>query len=101
MTKEEYAVIRASGRVNTSLCYLYWTENKRSWYEEIPIEEFEQKFVNFLKVYDGLIIPAPDGNVKLIQSGKIAEKIFTYFDNKFGMGSMGVTQDIPDNETNV
>lgn len=80
LTKEEYQEIRDKNLLNFRVCWEYWCDTKPANYPDLELEEFNQKFKDFLTQYEGMTVATTSGP-KFIQFERIQAITFNYYDN--------------------
>lgn len=82
MTKEQYIKYRGEFEIPSELFYEYWLEVKPPRHIDIPQEEFSTYFTHFLIHLNGNVVIV-GGKTKVIELGKIYNKVCNYFNEKF------------------
>ena len=85
ITKEEYLEWRSKKDFNTRVYYSFFLEHKSSDWKNLSLEEFNEKFEEFIRVYNGQIIKGTDGMPRRINYNNILNRCREYFDKKFNV----------------
>lgn len=82
MTKEEYIKIRGGQEFPLSLAYEYYKDVSKGVL--LSLEEFSQQFPVFIANFNGRAIPTATG-MKTVDLGRVFTKVYTHFNEKFGL----------------
>lgn len=83
MTKEEWEKLRIEEEIPLSLFYDYYVE-LRGNLVVMSLEDFETAFPQFMQFTLGGVIITKNG-LKYVNFDNIIQKVYKYFDEKFGI----------------